>query len=67
MFGNYFYHKSITKTVTAFGTLFNDIQIRHFDDNENPVSILKVPLAYGPIQKFLARIEQSPDGNRKIA
>jgi hypothetical protein len=53
--------------VTAFGTLFNDIQIRHFDDNENPVSILKVPLAYGPIQKFLARIEQSPDGNRKIA
>ena len=67
MFGNYFYHKSITKTVTAFGTLFNDIQIRHFDDNGNPLSFLKVPIAYGPIQKFLSRIEQSPDVNRKIA
>jgi len=28
---------------------------------------LKVPLAYGPIQKFLARIQQQPDLNREIA
>jgi len=67
MFGNYFYHKSIQKTVTAFGTLFNNIQIRHFDDSGNPISSLKVPLAYGPTQKFLARIEQQPAGDRKIA
>ena len=26
-----------------------------------------MPLAYGPIQKFLSRIEQSPDGNRRVA
>lgn len=67
MFGNYFYHKSITKTVVAFGTLFNDIKVRHFDDNDNPVSQLKVPVAYGPIQKFLARLEQNPTGDRKVA
>jgi hypothetical protein len=67
MFGNYFYHKSIQKTVTAFGTLFNNIQIRHFDDSGNPISSLKVPLAYGPTQKFLARIEQQPAGDRNIA
>lgn len=67
MFGNYFYHKSIQKTVTAFGTLFNNIQIRHTDDSGNPISTLKVPLAYGPIQKFLARIEQNPSGDRKVA
>lgn len=67
MLGNYFYNKCITKTVTAFGTLFNNIQIRHFDDNNQPVSILKVPLAYGPMQKFLARLEQNPSGDRKIA
>lgn len=67
MFGNYFYNKSLTKTVTAFGTIFNDIQVRHFDENGNPLSFLEVPLAYGPIQKFLARIEQSLDGSRKIA
>jgi hypothetical protein len=67
MFGNYFYHKGISKTVTAFGTLFNNIQIRHCDESGNPVSVLKVPLAYGPINKFLARIEQSNKGDRKIA
>jgi hypothetical protein len=67
MFGHYFYHKSIQKTVTAFGTLFNNIQIRHFDDSGNPISTLKVPLAYGPTQKFLARIEQQPAGDRSIA
>lgn len=67
MFGNYFYHKSIQKTVTAFGTLFNNIQIRHFNNEGNPISVLKVPLAYGPTQKFLARVNQQPEGDRKIA
>jgi hypothetical protein len=67
MFGRYFYHKAIKKTVTAFGTLFNNIQIRHYDESDNPASVLKVPLSYGPIQKFLARIEQNPSGDRKIA
>lgn len=67
MFGHYFYHKSIQKTVTAFGTLFNNIQIRHFNDAGDPISVLKVPLAYGPTQKFLARINQQPAGDRKVA
>lgn len=67
MLGNYFYHKSITKTVIAFGSLFNNIKVRHFDDNDTPVSQLKVPIAYGPIQKFLARLEQNPTGDRKVA
>jgi hypothetical protein len=67
MLGNYFYHKGINKTVVAFGTLFNNIQIRKFNDNGDPISVLKVPLAYGPIQKFLARLEQNPTGDRKIA
>ena len=67
MLGNYFYHKSISKTVIAFGTLFNNIQIRHFDESDNPLSVLKVPLAYGPVQKFLARLEQNQSGDRKVA
>lgn len=67
MLGNYFYHKAINKTVVAFGTLFNNIQIRHYDESNNPVSVLKVPLAYGPVQRFLARIEQSMSGDRTVA
>ena len=30
-------------------------------------SVVRVPLAYGPTQKFLARIEQSPDLNKPMA
>jgi hypothetical protein len=61
MFGNYTYHEVIKKTIIAFGTLFNDIQIRHQDQEGNDVSLMRVPIAYGPVQKFLARLEQKPD------
>ncbi|MEY3311255.1 MAG: Synechococcus phage [Bacteroidota bacterium] len=62
----YFYHEILRKTVIAFGTLFNDITIKHFDKNGNVSSVIKVPLAYGPTQKFLARLEQSPDLNKPV-
>tara|TARA_B100001057_G_scaffold52667_1_gene46846 strand:+ start:4305 stop:5156 length:852 start_codon:yes stop_codon:yes gene_type:complete len=64
MLGNYFYHEIIRKTVIAFGTLFNDIYVRHDDQAGNVISELKVPVAYGPRQKFLARIQQQPDLNK---
>ena len=60
MIGQYFYHEILRKTVIGFGTLFNQIEIRHSDDNDNVQSRMKVPLAYGPMQKFLAKIEQQP-------
>ena len=60
MFGQYFYHEILRKTVIGFGTLFNQIEIRHSDDNDSVLSTMKVPLAYGPMQKFLAKIEQQP-------
>ena len=50
MLGNYFYHEIIRKTVIAFGTLFNDIYVRHDDQAGNVISELKFPVAYGPRQ-----------------
>jgi len=41
--------------------LFNDIQITRRDSEDNLVQTLTVPIAYGPIQKFLARVQQDPD------
>jgi hypothetical protein len=60
----YFYHEILRRTVIGFGSLFNDINIRHTDSSDNTVSELKVPLAYGPTQKFLARLEQVADLNK---
>ena len=51
----YFYNEILRKTIIGFGTLFNGLTVKQ----EN--STVKVPLAYGPIQKFLARLEQSPE------
>ena len=64
MLGTYFYHEILRKTVIACGTLFNDIHIRHNDNTGKSISDMKVALAYGPMQKFLARLEQQPDLNR---
>jgi len=66
MFGNYFYNETIRKTVIAFGTLFNNISVKH-KQGDNTISTIKVPIAYGPIQKFLARAEQQPNFDRNAA
>ena len=66
MLGNYFYHKIIRKTVTTFGTLFNNIQLKTYDANGENVMQQKVPLAYGPIQKFLARLDAAPNLDKKV-
>ena len=64
MLGNYYYHEILRKTIIAFGTIFNDIHIRHRDGAGKETSDMRVPLAYGPMQKFLARLEQKADLNR---
>jgi hypothetical protein len=66
MLGNYYYHEILRKTIIAFGTIFNDIHIRHRDGAGKETSDMRVPLAYGPMQKFLARLEQQPDLNRAV-
>ena len=63
----YFYNEILRRTVIAFGSLFNDIKIKHKNSSDEVVSEFKVPLAYGPTQKFLARLNQSPDLNRPVA
>jgi len=56
-----FYHSTIRSTVVAFGELFNNIRIQRVDSAGAVVQTLKVPLSYGPKQKFLVRIRQNPD------
>ena len=64
MLGQYYYHEILRKTIISFGTIFNDIHIRHRDGQGKESSDIRVHLAYGPMQKFLARLEQQADLNR---
>jgi hypothetical protein len=63
----YFYNEILRRTIISFGTLFNGLEIQHTDASDNNINSFKVPLAYGPTQKFLARLEQSPDLNKSTA
>lgn len=67
MLGTYFYHEIIRKTIIGFGTLFNNIYIKHKNSNDDIISDLKVPLAYGPIQKFLAKVQQQEQLSQPVA
>ena len=66
MLGAYTYNKVIRKCVIAFGTLFNNIEVRK-ETGGTTYQKMKVPLAYGPKQKFLARLEGQPELNKKVA
>lgn len=60
-FVNHFYNASTRKYVALFGMLFNKIRITRNANNGTQVQSIIVPIAYGPFQKFLARITQDPN------
>lgn len=64
MFNQTFYHKTLRKYVTLFGTLFNNIYLNRVDDSNNNVQTLKVPITYGPKTKILTRADSDPNLNR---
>jgi len=62
----YFYNESLRKTIIVFGSLFNNIQIKQKNDSGETFFFGKVPIAYGPTQKFLARLREVPDLNKPV-
>ena len=60
MFGDHFYHETIKRSVSVFGTLFNNISIKRPGGE-----MMKVPLAYGPRQRWIARLQSTLDPYEK--
>lgn len=60
--GTHFYNQTLKKSVSVFGTIFNNIRVVKHGGVEE-----RVPIAYGPRQKFLARLEQSSSRDEHIA
>ncbi len=67
MFGTYFYHQISRKMVVAFGSLFNNIEVRKTDSSDAVTEVIKIPLSYGPKDKMLVRISQDPSLNPGVA
>lgn len=62
-----FYHGSLKKYVTLFGTLFNDLYINRVNSTSGTINTIKVPLMYAPMEKTLARLETDPRLQQSIA
>ena len=67
MFGTHFYHETVKRSVSIFGTLFNNITIKKTKSDGTVLSQQIVPISYGPKQKWLERLSEEADlsdGNR---
>ena len=62
-----FYNSLFKKYVAIFGTIFNNIYIDRTDSYGNIIEQLKVPIAYGPREKFLARLSENPTGSAQVS
>ena len=61
----YFYHGCMRKLVVAFGSLFDEIYISRLNSDGSELKRIKVPISYGPKEKFFRKInELDQNGSR---
>jgi len=63
MFGTYFYNETIKRCVSVFGTMFNNLDYKKTKADGTVLGRYKVPISYGPAQKFLQRLAEEPNLN----
>lgn len=63
----YFYHRLTRKYVILFGNMFNNITVKRVNrTNNTEIERFKVPIVYGPKEKYYVRLRADPDLNRPI-
>ena len=67
MLGQQFYHETMRNVIVAFGTLFNNIHLVRKNNSGAIIQTMKVPLAYGPRQKWLTRLDADESLDSKVA
>ena len=67
MLGQQFYHETMRNIIVAFGTLFNNIHMVRKNNSGTVIQTMKVPLAYGPKQKWLTRLDADASLDSKVA
>ena len=67
MLGQQFYHETMRNVIVAFGTLFNNIHLVRKNNSGTVTQTMKVPLAYGPRQKWITRLDADANLDTKVA
>lgn len=70
MLGKYFYHQTFRKSILAFGSCFNNIIIKRKQESgiggdNTAIESVRVPIQYGPAQKYISRIGAEPNSVRQ--
>lgn len=60
--GKHFYNQTVRKAVSVFGTLFNNIYVQKPSKQKE-----RVPISYGPAQKFITRLNDAGSDTDRIA
>jgi len=61
----YFYNGTIRRYIILFGRMFNDIDVVR--TNGTTTQTIRCPIAYGPREKWLSRLNQDPGLNKDLA
>ena len=67
MIGTHWYHGHLSKYIAAFGSIFNDITLVKYNKaHTQEIKRTKVPIVYGPREKYLVRNADDPDLQKKV-
>ena len=66
MFADSFYHETIKKTIIGFGALFSNIGVIRRNLAGDQVEVVQVPVAFGPKEKFITRLDADPELNAGV-
>jgi hypothetical protein len=62
----HFYHATVRNSIVVFGKLFNNVYIKRDNANGTANQFVKVPITYGPKEKWLVRSQNDPDLDRPV-
>jgi hypothetical protein len=63
---SHFYHGTVRNSIIVFGKLFNNVFIKRDNSDDSANQLIKVPITYGPKEKWLVRSQNDPDLNRPV-
>lgn len=63
----WFYHRLTRKYSSLFADMFNNMTLLHKDNDANEIRRIKVPLVWGPKDKYVTRYQSDEDLLRDVA
>ena len=67
MFGKHLYHRMVRKYVAYFGTLFNNVEVRRYDNDGGIIGRIRVPISFASKDYYMQRLFADPELARQAS